>query len=534
MLLIGLDGRISEDTGGFADSGSVFGYPEILSAAIEHGRGGSVVAIGARVYWMIVVPVLAPVPIAFVGAVIPLNDHVLRRMQDLAALPKAISLLIAGPNSWIPVAGDAEQAIPLLPPPGGALAPDPEIVRFRGEEDLFLASELATPAGDRKVVDVLSYPVTDALKQFQGIIAPLLGLLLVGLILALWGALTIARAVSRPIELLAEQTRRIEAGDYSSAPVAAKDEIGELSSALTSMTRAIRDREEHIRHQASHDLTTGLPNRLALTETMAALIDLRPAAVIVVGLVRLQDIAHTVGREIADRLMVDAGRRLGAVLGDEKLACIGERSFAVFAPGLDRPRAVTLCNRIIAVFETPYREGDLTIDSTAAIGAALIPDHGKDPTILLRRAEVALLSAMTGEGRVVFYDPAADPHRPELLSLMSDLRESLDQGLLRLYYQPKLDIEHGQIGGAEALVRWLHPERGFVPPDLFIRLAEETGNIQRLTRWALDTGITQGAAWYRQGYSIRVSINLSVRDLSEGSRAMFLDCWSAADCLRNS
>ncbi len=525
MLLIGLDGRISEDTGQIDVRGAAFDYPQLLNLAKERGRAGSVVAIGDKVDWIILVPVLAPTPIAFVGAVIPLDDHILRRMQDLAALPKTIGLFIATPQRWIPVAGDdASAMLDLLPSPQGVLDPAPTVVTFRGSEDLFLASAIATPPGDRRVVVVLSYPVTDALRQFQGIVAPLFALLLAGLILALGGAWLIARGVSRPIEQLAAQTRRIEAGDYTPPPpVAARDEIGQLSTALRSMTRAIRDREEHIRHQAIHDLTTGLPNRLAITETMGALLDDGRAAVIAVGLVRLQEIANTVGREIADGMMRDAGRRLGEIAGVKHLACIGERSFAVFVKDLDEAAATALGQRIIAAFEEPYREVDLTIDAAAAVGLAFAPDHGQDPTLLLRRAEVALQAALVAESRMVIYDPSVDPHRPERLSLMSELRESLDLGHLQLFYQPKLDLEAGEIGGAEALVRWQHPQRGFIPPDQFIGLAEETGNIQRLTRWALETGISQAALWYRAGYSLRVSINLSVRDLSDADLPRYVE-----------
>lgn len=524
MFLIDLDGRISEDTARLAGPGTAFDYPDLLRQAAAHGRAGSVVTIGDTVDWIILVPILAPTPIAFVAAVIPLDNHVLQRMQELGALPRTIGLFIATPTRWLPVAGaDAAAMVALLPPPMTTLDPEPTIVAFEGAEDLFLATQLKTPAGDRRVVAVLSYPVTEALRQFEGIIYPLFGLLFVGFLLALWGSWMIARGVSRPIEQLAVQTRRIEAGDYTPPePVAAKDEIGQLGAALRSMTLAIRDREEHIRHQASHDATTGLPNRLALVETMAPLIAEGDGAVVAIGLVRLQEVANTVGHEIAARLIRDAGKRLGAISSISELGCIGERTFAGFAWGLDQTRALQLGQEIIESFELPYREGDLTIDAAVAVGVALVPTHGSEPLVLLRHAEVALQAALITESRLAVYDPAADPHRPDRLSLMSELRESLELGHLQLYYQPKLDLDAGEIGGAEALVRWIHPRRGFVPPDVFIGLAEETGNIQRLTRWALDTGITQAARWREQGYALRISINLSVRDLADGDLPRFV------------
>jgi EAL domain-containing protein (putative c-di-GMP-specific phosphodiesterase class I) len=115
------------------------------------------------------------------------------------------------------------------------------------------------------------------------------------------------------------------------------------------------------------------------------------------------------------------------------------------------------------------------------------------------------------------YRPEIDPHRPALLSLMSDLRLGLQRDELRLLYQPKLEIGGNRICGAEALVRWNHPKRGTVPVESFVNLAEETGNIQHLTRWALQTGVAEAAAWRDAALSVRVSINLSVRDLVDAA-----------------
>jgi EAL domain-containing protein (putative c-di-GMP-specific phosphodiesterase class I) len=117
--------------------------------------------------------------------------------------------------------------------------------------------------------------------------------------------------------------------------------------------------------------------------------------------------------------------------------------------------------------------------------------------------------------QIIIYDPARDPHRSDRLSLMSDLREALDLGSLQLFCQPKIDLSADMVSGAEGLVRWTHPVRGFVPPDSFIQLAEETGNIRRLTHWALETGIRQAADWRKRGMKLRISVNLSVRDLGD-------------------
>jgi EAL domain-containing protein (putative c-di-GMP-specific phosphodiesterase class I) len=135
--------------------------------------------------------------------------------------------------------------------------------------------------------------------------------------------------------------------------------------------------------------------------------------------------------------------------------------------------------------------------------------------VLLRHGEVAQFAATGSTRPLAFYDAATDPHRTERLSLMGELREALDHDRLTLHYQPKLALASGRVDGVEALVRWHHPRRGMVPPQDFIGMAEDTGNIQRLTRWALAAGIAQASRWHARGLALKVAVNLSARDLGE-------------------
>ncbi|GGF22928.1 hypothetical protein GCM10011611_31280 [Aliidongia dinghuensis] len=540
VMQVGLDGMIDVDTAdpeGHAPT-RLFAFPELIDAAAVNGRGASVVAIDGLASWLVVVPVKAPVPIAYIAVYLPLDDALLGKLQKLAALPKAIELAFDDHGAWHPVAGTAAGLLADLPKPGAVLAgttgpdtstpdtstPDTSTNVLQQKDELVLAVPLATPADSTRVVAVLGYSIDEALQQYRLLMFVIVVLLALGLVVALAGAMLIARGVARPVEELAAATRRIESGDYSPPPLLPQeDEIGQLSQALGSMALAISEREERIRYQASHDPVTGLLNRAAFEVAMAPF--LAPAhvrgALLSVGLARHQQIVNTVGREIADRVLRDAGARLSNLLAaagrDVPLGVVGDRSFALFMPGLDAEGAHQWAERIAQHFDRPYLEGDLTIDSAAAVGIALAPIHGATDSELLLHGDVALLSALGSENHVAIYDPATDPHRPEHLSLMSDLREALDQNALQLFYQPKLDLAVGRISGAEALIRWRHPKRGFVPPDAFITLAEETGNIQRLTRWVLEAGIGQVAAWRKMGLALRLSINLSVRDLADES-----------------
>jgi len=517
MMLVEIDGAIGADTAIPLNAGQ-FPYPKLLDRALDEGRVASVAVLDGIPVWLVVVPVLAPEPIAYVAAVLPLNDELVARIRALAGLPRTTGLAIAAADgTWRAAAGplDLDQ-VASLPGSADVLPAQPDIRRSAEGETIFLALALTTPPGSPAVAAVFFYPLSEALRRYDRLILVLIIGITSGLAAAVLGALLIARGVARPLEQLAFYTRRIGAGDYTPPPpLQRSDEIGELSTALGSMARAIAEREEHIRYQASHELVTNLPNRQAMMRQIDLATEGEPAAVMVIALVRLQEIANTVGHDIADRLMRDAAGRLARLLGSASLACIGERSFAALFAGCDAAGALEIGRFVIEAFDQPYREGEITIDASVAVGVAVAPAHGSGAELLLRRAEVAQMLALNVEGRAAVYQSDSDPHRPERLSLMSDLRQGLRQGNLRLFYQAKFDIRSGRITGAEALVRWQHPVKGLIANDAFIGLAEETGNIQYLTRWALETGLAQAARWRDDAQPLRVSINISVRDLAD-------------------
>jgi diguanylate cyclase (GGDEF)-like protein len=455
-----------------------------------------------------------------IAATLPLDDAMLARLQRQSVLPKTIELVSADRGGWRVLASGVSK-VPLAASlgAGGARLPvQVRLVEVDGREYLAQAVFLNRARSSEAVAAVLAYSVDEALQPYRAVATAWAGLLGFGLLTGVFGAAWIARRVSQPVEELAASARRIAAGDYSVAQtIASGDEIGALASAFTSMSAAIQEREARILHQAGHDLVTGLPNRVA-AEAAIQRERLRnpaaPAALLVVGLRRVPEIVKTMGHAVADRLMRDAGERLLRVQGDA-VARATDTEFSVYLPGEGKSGAIACAFRIIDALSAPYQESGLSVDIEAAVGVALAPEHGLEATTLLRRASVALITALGMEEPVVVYDAATDPHRPERLSLMGDLREALDHNQLELHYQPKLNLATGLIDGAEGLVRWQHPRLGSVPPDSFIALAEETGNIRRLTRWALGTGIAQAQAWNSNGRAVRISINVSARDLDD-------------------
>ena len=518
MLVLDVDGRIEADTGGVYGNGASFPYRDLVGRALDK-PAAAVVASQGRAYWMVVVPVFAPDLVGFIAAAIPVDDARLAQLQQQSALPRSVELASLTPQGW-QVLAHGRDSIPLaqrLAAQQRALPRSPQLTDVARREYVAQAVWLNRSQQSAPVVAVLGYSVDEALSPYRRVAFAWAGLLSLGLLVGLVGAWLIARGVSRPVEQLAASARRIEAGDYRAPPaLPRRDEIGALSAAFTTMAQSIREREAHILFQAGHDPVTELPNRVAastaIQRELSAIGD-GSAAMLLVGFGRLPEIARTMGHAICDRLMQDAARRLRGPAGDVLLARATDAEFLLFLPSASKSDAVAAGFRIVEALAEPYRETELTLDLAPVVGIAMAPVHGTEAGELLRHAGVALLAALRSEDPVALYDPATDPHRPERLSLMGDLRLALEHGLIEMFYQPKLNLATGRIDAAEALVRWQHPTLGRIAPDEFIGLAEETGNIRRLTRWALAAGIAQASRWREP--AIRVSINISARDLGD-------------------
>jgi diguanylate cyclase (GGDEF)-like protein len=518
MQLVGLDGTVEADTLP-GPTGQAFAYQDLLERSFD-APAAAVVNWKGHAYWVVAVPVFAPDLIGVIAATLPVDDALLARLQTQSVLPKTIELVGKVPGGSWRVLAQGRSHVSLVGAFGAraVLPAQATLVVVDGREYLAQAVTLDHAASSGDVAALLAYSVDEALQPYRAVATAWAGLLGFGLVAGVLGAAWIARRVSQPVEQLAASARRIASGDYSAAPtVRSGDELGALASAFTSMSAAIQEREARILHQAGHDLVTGLSNRVA-AEAAIQRDRLRnpgaPAALLLIGLRRAPEIVKTMGHAVADRLMRHAGECLSKLMG-ERVARATDTEFSVYLPGHGKADAIACAFRAIDALSAPYQEADLSLDIETAVGIALAPEHGLESATLLRRAGVALLSALDTEEPVVVYDPATDPHRPERLSLMGDLREALDRNQLELHYQPKLNLHTGLIDAAEGLVRWRHPRLGNVPPDAFIALAEETGNIRRLTRWALGAGIAQAQRWNGGARQFRISINVSARDLDD-------------------
>ncbi|HXN06546.1 MAG TPA: EAL domain-containing protein [Nitrospiria bacterium] len=277
--------------------------------------------------------------------------------------------------------------------------------------------------------------------------------------------------------------------------------------------------EEQINHQAYHDLLTDLPNRLFFQEQLkqALLIAKRenkPVSLLKIDIDHFKEIGNAMGHQKGDLMLQQFGPRVKEALREsDLLGRLEGGKFAVLLPSADVEGAVGVTRKILKVLEHPFIIEGLTLYVEVSVGVATYPEHGNEASILLRRADIAMQLAEQTDGKYFVYASDKDEYNPHSLVLMGELRNAVDRDELFLLYQPKIDLKTSRVSGVEALVRWEHPQRGTLPPDQFIRLAEQTGLIKPLTLWVLNSALRQCRAWHMEGIEMTVAVNLSARNL---------------------
>ncbi len=300
-------------------------------------------------------------------------------------------------------------------------------------------------------------------------------------------------------------------------------EIRELADAFSDIRDKMVAREREIHRLAYWDPLTELPNRaqfVLLLEASIAEAEKRGHSVFVLmmDLDRFKYVNDVMGHSFGDTLLRLVAQRLQQALDDgahasAKLARLGGDEFAVLLPGTGIEQAQQMAARILTSLEIPLSLDDQTVDIGASLGIAGYPEHAAGSHTLLSIAEVAMYAAKQRKDGAVVYDARIDSSSDKNLSLLSEMRSAMERDEFRLRVQPKISLKTGQVVGFESLVRWEHPERGFLFPDEFIAFAEQTGFIRILTRWVLDQSAALCQQLAAMGMDLKVSVNLSPRDL---------------------
>ena len=281
--------------------------------------------------------------------------------------------------------------------------------------------------------------------------------------------------------------------------------------------------EDSLKHQATHDKLTGLPNRwlfsLQLNQAVAASgRSGKWVAVLLLDLDGFKTVNDSFGHATGDALLVQAGKRMRSVLREnDTLARMGGDEFAILLTDLtSSDEAVSVVSKLLTTLSASYRLHNMEIHSSASVGLAFCPDDAKDSDTLLRYADMAMYQAKdAGRGTYSFYSNDLDWRVREDMQMHNRLKDAIAQGHLSLHYQPQVDVATGDIQGAEALMRWHDPVLGQVCPARFIPVAESTGLILALSDWVLETACTQIATWMQAGTPLRVAINVSAQQFRQ-------------------
>ena len=490
--------------------------------------------IRGQLYQLVVVPVMAPLPIAWVAIGFAVNDARAQDFKRLTELQVSFLSRQSG-ESW------RIQGTTLTDSERSTLLEDIAANRYAGRDEegnavfsdtsVTRVLDLPTRSGET-VIAVLQQPLSSALEPFHRLQKQLGWISLAVVIVLVIFSVFIARGIARPVRDLVRVAQQIAAGNYSEVPAASRrDEIGDLARAFQNMQQNIASRESHILDLAYRDTLTSLPNRAhfkdlldkAIAETTEAATRTASGthvAVLLMDLDHFKYVNDTLGHPIGDQLLRETAARLRAIGTDEVdiVARLGGDEFALLLPGKDVADAQRFAYAMQHALELPMTLQGHVVDVRGSIGIAVFPEHGTEGSTLLRRADIAMYAAKRDNCGAAVWDQGEDKQSSDRLSLLSDLRKAVDNDELTLAYQPKVALRGG--GGelyAEALVRWRHPTRGLVAPIEFIPFAEQTGYIRAITQWVLAHAIAQCAEWRFDGLPMNVSINLSARDLMDAT-----------------
>ena len=337
------------------------------------------------------------------------------------------------------------------------------------------------------------------------------------LVIAALLALFIARNLGQPVLQLAAWARAIGQGHAGASPrIRSGGELQELASAMTSMRENLHQREAEISWNASHDDVTGLFNRSALLHRIEeSLCRAHPCSLIGIRLSDLSDINDTLGLDFGDKVLNEVSHRLQQAVPDgAMLARTGGNEFLVLEEKLS-PRALAeRAHTLKQATEQSLQIDDVPFTLRCHVVTLQLPDDAEDNNQMRRRLNLTFEQAERSNLAVVHYQPGDDESHLRELQIIRDLPEAIAEGKLYMNYQPKLDMQSGEMVQVEALVRWVHPELGFIPPDEFIALAESSGQVNTLTRHILQQIARDAAAWEEAGLNIGIAANLSALDLA--------------------
>ena len=519
LFVLDLDGNIITSTLKGLPPGQAFPYAKALRLARRNTQTMVIGILAGRPYMLVQGVVLAPLPVVRVVSGMPMDDVFAHELSSLSNLEVSFMTVKPGESGILSSTQPDFMSASIIEfvqehTPGAAI----HFSEFNGQRFLGQMLQLAN-SGDPdngQVMAVLQSPLDQTMQAFNSLDRKFLWISLGALLASLLGALWLARAVSRPVSLLAEAAQRIGRGNYETrVELTRRDELGFLARAINAMQSGIAVREQQLAHNALHDPLTGLPNRALAMERLGSAISARRSVVLIyLGIENYRVINEGFGPEGVELIMRESARvMLDALRERDTAARITGNEFLLLLESTQIDVGVAMADRLYALLKRPLSIDGHEVALEVCMGIAVYPLNGQSAEELINRAAIARRDAAALPGYLQVYQQDRDLAHQRHIQLIRDLRSAASEGQLQLHYQPKLDIRSGHVRQAEALLRWQHPELGMVSPAEFIPLAERTGSMFLLTGWVIEEGIRQLAEWNRKGMHLQLSLNISAEDL---------------------
>jgi diguanylate cyclase (GGDEF)-like protein len=472
-------------------------------------------------YQIVLVPVKAPLTIGWVLMGFKIDDALAIKLNSLSNLD--VTFLLKRPDTgWSPV-GSTFKGINLneLMNSFRKISVTPMKNYDMDVGNNIYGSRVLNLTNSGALVVVLQRSISEATEQFETLRYTLFTLTVIGILIFIFVTIHFSKVITRPITKLSEIAKELEQGNYKlDIKTDREDEIGDLSKAFNSMTEAIGIREQKVARLAYWDEVTNLPNRTSFMSKLSEVIKENDEknevfTILVINLDRFKQINNIMGRIFGDALLKKVGEILIRSIrkSTDFAARLGADEYAVILRGQSRVHGLKIANNIIKLFETPIKVFEQNIDISAGIGLAFYPEHGSTDEQLLHNAETALATAKKRKISIVEYDQILDVNLQENLMMASELKFAIENSQLSLYLQPKINISTKQAYSTEALVRWIHPEKGFIFPDQFIPFAEQSGLIQKISLWMIMESCKVIAMFREQGLNLTIAVNISTKDL---------------------
>jgi diguanylate cyclase (GGDEF)-like protein len=511
-IVFDLDGQILA-TSGDVPRGAALDALRRLGFAERDAIQSSISVLGAMPYQTVTIPVRAPDTIAWVTFGFALDRRLAGDIERLTGLH----------TSFVRIGIDEVQVFASTVPEEARGAAVSGIRLGQGTQEGAAAGSSGYLTSLRPFLEehaeiyaALQLSLRDATAAYRRIRDILLVITSVSLLVAIGGAFGVARMVTRPVQDLAAAARRLREGIYTqSLEVVSTDELGDLAAGFNSMQDAIAERERRIVHIAHHDSLSGLPTRdLVVSELRESMTANKPLAVLNLALTRFDGIVSSLGHRTADDVIKLVAGLLRTTAGDAHvLGHLNYQEFIVVMQSYSVDQAKQLAGRLVDALRAGVTVKGANISLQACVGVAAFPDHASDAAELVRCAAMARNDAEQKHDVIGEYRVGQEERALELIRMVGDFPRALQNDELELNFQPKVDCSTRAVVGAEALVRWRHPELGLLPPVKFIEAIEQAGGIAHLTRWVLRHALMTLGSWRSRGLDLSIAVNISVDDL---------------------